>query len=157
MIDDADFKRAMSHFVSGVTIVTTEHEGVSFGMTVASFASLSLRPPLVLVCIEKNVKSHAAISESRRFGVSFLGADQADLSNRFASRIEDKFAGVAVHRGVSTGIPLIDGAIAAIECELRDELPGGDHTIFVGEVVAVESGEGSPLVYFRSGYRDLQV
>jgi len=155
MMDEADFKRAMSHFASGVTIVTTEQEGRAYGMTVASFASLSLRPPLVLVCIEKSVKSHDAIAASRKFGISILGADQGEVSNRFASRIDDKFAGVAVSPGVS-GVPLIDGALTMIECELRDQLPGGDHTIFVGEVVAVTTREGAPLVYFRSGYRNLQ-
>src|SRR5436190_15392958 len=98
-IDDASFKAAMSHFASGVTIVTTEHEGTQYGMTVASFASLSLHPPLVLVCIEKSVKTHEAIASSAKFAVNMLGAAQGDLSNRFASRVEDKFAGVAIERG----------------------------------------------------------
>src|SRR5512140_2506744 len=97
-IDDAEFKRAMSHFASGVTVVTTEHQGQSYGMTVASFASLSLRPPLVLVCIEKLVKSHDAIRVSQKFGVSILGAAQADISNRFASKSDDKFSGILTRR-----------------------------------------------------------
>ena len=156
MIDEADFKRALSHFASGVTIVTTEHGGRPYGMTVASFASLSLRPPLVLVCVEKTVKSHDAIAAAGKFAVSILGAGQADVSNRFASRVEDKFEGIAVSRG-TTGVPLINGALTTIECEIRDQLPGGDHSIFVGEVVAVTTGEGAPLVYFRSGYRNLEV
>ena len=155
MIDEADFKRAMSHFASGVTIVTTEHDGRRFGMTVASFASLSLRPPLVLVCIERSVKTHDAIADAGKFGISILGATQGDLSNRFASRVEDKFEGVEISRGAS-GVPLIAGALTTIECELREKLPGGDHTIFVGEVVAVSTAEGAPLVYFRSGYRNLE-
>ena len=155
MIDEADFKRAMSHFASGVTIVTTEHDGRRFGMTVASFASLSLRPPLVLVCIEHSVKTHDAIAAAGKFGISILGATQADVSNRFASRIEDKFEGIEVSRGAS-GVPLIAGALTTIECEVRDKLPGGDHTIFVGEVVAITTAEGAPLVYFRSGYRNLE-
>src|SRR6267143_558130 len=103
-IDEAAFKLAMSHFPSGVTVVTTEHEGRPYGMTVASFASLSLHPPLVLVCIEKTVKTHDAISSSQKFGVSILGADQADISSRFASRADDKFAGVEVSRG-ELGVP----------------------------------------------------
>src|SRR5688572_13483846 len=77
-IDDASFKLAMSHFASGVTIVTTEHEGKPYGLTVASFASLSLHPPLVLVCIEKSVKSHEALKSARKFGVSMLAESQAD-------------------------------------------------------------------------------
>ncbi len=153
-VDDAQFKMAMSHFASGVTIVTTEHEGKSYGLTVASFASLSLHPPLVIVCIEKAVKSYNAINASGKFGVSILSSEQSDLSNRFASKLDDKFAGAATTRG-ELGIPLIDGALCTIECRLRDQLPGGDHTIFVGEVVGVHAREGAPLVYFRSGYRQI--
>ena len=154
-VTDADFKLAMSHFASGVTIVTTEHEGKPFGMTVASFASLSLHPPLVLVCVEKNVKTHDAIASAARFGVSILGADQADLSNRFASRIDDKFASVDLIRG-ELGIPLIDNALTSLECYLHAQLAGGDHTIFVGEVAAIRTRAGAPLLYFRSGYREMR-
>jgi flavin reductase (DIM6/NTAB) family NADH-FMN oxidoreductase RutF len=153
-IDDAGFKLAMSHFASGVTVVTTEHDGVRYGMTVASFASLSLHPPLVLVCIENSVKSHEAIVASKKFGVSILGKEQADVSNRFASRRDDRFEGVAVRTG-ELGVPLIEGAICSLECRLHEALPGGDHTIFVGEVVDAQSIESAPLVYFRSGYREL--
>lgn len=153
-VDDAQFKMAMSHFASGVTIVTTEHDGRPYGLTVASFASLSLHPPLVLVCIENTVKSLDAIKASKKFGVSILGSEQSDVSNRFASRVDDKFAGTSTRRG-ELGVPLIDGALCSIECTLRDQLPGGDHTIFVGEVVGVQAREGAPLVYFRSGYRQI--
>jgi len=158
MIDDAQFKLAMSHFASGVTVVTTEHEGTPYGMTVASFASLSLHPPLVLICIEKAVKTHDALEAAQKFGVSILASSQADLSGRFASKkIDDKFAGVAVTRSEELGVPLLDGAICALECRLHSALPGGDHTIFVGEVVGLRatSGDEAPLVYFRSGYRQL--
>src|SRR6266566_7898522 len=85
-IDEAAFKLAMSHFASGVTVVTTEHAGRQYGMTVASFASLSLRPPLVLICIEKSVKTHEALVAAGKFGVSILSAAQGDISSRFASR-----------------------------------------------------------------------
>ncbi len=153
-IDDARFKLAMSHFASGVTIVTTENDGQRYGLTVASFASLSLHPPLVLVCIEKSVKSHDAIAAAGKFGVSILGQSQAEVSGRFASRVEDKFAGVATREG-ELGVPLIAGAICTLECRVHGQLPGGDHTIFVGEVVDVQTGDGAPLVYYRSGYRDL--
>jgi flavin reductase (DIM6/NTAB) family NADH-FMN oxidoreductase RutF len=154
-VDDAQFKLAMSHFASGVTIVTTEQEGTPYGMTVAAFSSLSLHPPLVLVCIEKSVRTHDAIAAAGKFGVSILSNTQADVSNRFASRSEDKFSGIATHRGAS-GVPLIDGAITTLECTLREHLPGGDHSVFVGEVVAIETAEGAPLVYYRSGYRELR-
>lgn len=154
-VDDAHFKLAMSHFASGVTVVTTEQEGTPYGMTVAAFSSLSLHPPLVLVCIEKSVRTHEAITAAGKFGVSILSSEQADVSNRFASRSEDKFSGVATHRGTS-GVPLIDGAITTLECTVREQLPGGDHSVFVGEVVAIETSEGTPLVYYRSGYREIR-
>lgn len=155
-IDEAAFKLAMSHFASGVTVVTTEHAGRQYGMTVASFASLSLRPPLVLICIEKSVKTHEAIVAAGKFGVSILSSAQADISSRFASRSDDKFSGVRIDRG-ELGIPLIADALTTLQCNLRDQLPGGDHTIFVGEVVEAVTREGIPLLYFRSGYREMQL
>lgn len=154
-MDEAAFKNAMSHFASGVTVVTTEHQGKPFGMTVASFASLSLHPPLVLICIEKSVKTHDAIASSGKFGVSILRSDQQDISSRFASRAEDKFTGIDVRRG-TLGLPLIAGALTTIECAVENRLPGGDHTIFIGKVVDAQTTEGNPLLYFRSGYREMR-
>lgn len=154
-VDDARFKLAMSHFASGVTVVTTEHEGRAYGMTVASFSSLSLHPPLVLVCIEKTVATHDAIASSKKFGVSILGSDQAAISSKFAMRSEDKFAGVDIFRG-PLDVPLVTGALTTIECRLHEQYSGGDHTIFVGEVVDVQTREGDPLLYFRSGYREMR-
>jgi flavin reductase (DIM6/NTAB) family NADH-FMN oxidoreductase RutF len=154
-IDDAQFKLAMAHFASGVTVVTTEYDGKPFGMTVAAFSSLSLHPPLVLVCIEKTVKTHDAIAGAGTFGVSILNSRQADISNRFASRADDKFAGTEIVRG-ELGVPLIAGAITRLECRVSETLEGGDHTIFVGEVVEANTEEGEPLVYFRSGYREIR-
>ena len=153
-IGEADFKRAMSQFASGVTVVTTEHSGALYGMTVASFASLSLSPPLVLICVGRSMQTHDAIAGSGKFGVNILSLAQQSLSNHFASKIEDKFAGVA-HRLGRSGVPLLDGALCNIECRLHSQLDGGDHSIFVGEVEHAESGEDAPLVYFRSGYREL--
>lgn len=154
-IDDAQFKLAMAHFASGVTVVTTVVNGTPYGMTVASFASLSLHPPLVIICIEKSVKSHDAIVAAKKFGVNILGQNQAEISGRFASKkIEDKFSGVAVRHG-ELGVPLLEGAITTLECRVHDQLPGGDHSIFVGEVVEAKTSEGAPLVYFSSGYHQL--
>ena len=130
-MDEAAFRFAMSHFASGVTVVTTEVEGKPFGMTVASFASLSLHPPLVLICIEKTVKTHDAIASAGKFGVSILRSDQQEVSSRFASRAEDKFAGLTIRRG-TLDLPLISGALTTLECRVTQQLPGGDHSIFVG-------------------------
>jgi flavin reductase (DIM6/NTAB) family NADH-FMN oxidoreductase RutF len=153
-IDDARFKEAMSHFATGVTIVTTEHDGTPYGLTVASFASLSLHPPLVLVCIAQKAKSHDAIRSAGHFGVSILAQGQADVSGRFASKFDDKFAGITTRRG-EHGMPLIDGAICTLECRVHSELSGGDHTIFVGEVLDSATSDGAPLVYYRSSYREI--
>lgn len=155
-IDEAAFKLALSHFASGVTVVTTEYDGRPYGMTVASFASLSLHPPLVLICIEKSVKTHDAIAGSGKFGVSILSSDQAEISSRFASRLEDKFSGIETHHG-EIGVPLISGSLTSLECNVYDLLPGGDHSIFVGEVVAAHAREGTPLLYYRSGYREMRI
>jgi flavin reductase (DIM6/NTAB) family NADH-FMN oxidoreductase RutF len=154
-IDDAHFKLALSHFASGVTIVTTEHEGRPFGMTVASFASLSLNPKLVLVCIETSVKTHEAIAAAGKFGVSILASDQTGISSKFASRSDDKFTGVDIFRG-ALDLPMITGALTTIECKVQAQLPGGDHSIFVGEVIDIQTREGDPLLYFRSGYREMR-
>jgi len=154
-IDDAHFRLAMSHFASGVTIVTTSHEGRPYGMTVASFASLSLHPPLVLVCIERSVKTHDAIAAAGKYGVSILSSAQADISTKFASRSDDKFTGVELVPG-EHDVPLIAGALTAIECRVYDRLPGGDHTIFIGEVLKIHTTDGDPLIYFRSGYREMR-
>lgn len=154
-IDDSRFKEAMSHFASGVTIVTTELDGTPYGLTVASFASLSLHPPLVMVCVARKAKSHDAIHEAGHFGVSILEQSQADVSGRFASKADDKFAGITTRRG-EHGMPLIDGAICTLECRVHSELSGGDHTIFVGEVLDSSTSDGAPLVYYRSSYREIK-
>jgi len=153
-IDEAAFRQAMGHFACGVTVVTTQMGDERNGLTVASFASLSLRPPLVLVCVEKSVKSHDAIAAAGKFAVNILAENQTDVSNRFATKAEDKFADLPLHSG-ELGLPLIDGALANIECRLTNTLAGGDHSIFVGEVVHAEMREGEPLLYFRSGYRKI--
>jgi flavin reductase (DIM6/NTAB) family NADH-FMN oxidoreductase RutF len=154
-IDEFRFRQALGHFASGVTVVTTAHEGHLYGMTVSSFASLSLKPPLVLICVETILGTHIAIAESGQFAVNILEKKQEHLSRRFATRENDKFIGVAWHSG-RFGLPVLEGALAVIECQLRDTLPGGDHTIFVGEVMDAEISQGSPLLYYRRGYHELQ-
>ncbi len=147
-----DFKQAMRRFVSGVTVVTTAADGVKTGITVSAFSSLSLDPPLVLICIDKNAAAHDVIQRAGKFAVNILGADQESVSNRFASREEDKFGGVTWHEGTS-GLPVLDGSLANVECELHESLTGGDHTIFVGRVVATNVADGGPLLYGLGGYQ----
>lgn len=150
-IDPTDFRYVLGHFASGVTVTTMQVDGHNHGLTVSSFTSLSLDPPLILVCIDKRYPSHALLQQAESFAVNILAEDGEHLSRHFASRTEDKFAGIAYHSGV-TGAPLLDEALATLECRLHDVLPGGDHSIFVGEVLAMNTNEGKPLLYYRSGY-----
>ncbi len=153
--DPRAFRRALGNFATGVTVVTAaDASGRKVGVTANSFNSVSLDPPLVLVCIEKSVKTHEAIRAAGRFGVSILASTQADVSGKFASKAEDKFSGVGIRRG-ENGLPLIDGAICTLECRVHEQFPGGDHSIFVGEVLdAQTASDGAPLVYYRSAYRE---
>lgn len=144
----------MSHFASGVTVVTTADAGYLAGITVSSFASLSLEPTLVLICIDKRASSHAAIASSGMFAVNILAEDQAHLSQRFAAPNVEKFVPGSFTLS-ERGLPLLTGTLAAIECRVVNVLPGGDHTIFIGEVVAAQVGQGRPLLYYRSQYRQL--
>lgn len=151
-IDEAGFRKAMGCFATGVTVVTTEHEGERIGITVSAFCSLSLNPPLVLVCIEKSSRAHDLIAKAERFSVNILHEGQQDVSARFASRTENRFQDVSVRNG-RLKVPLLEDALAAIECRLHASLPGGDHTIYIGEVVSAGIGDLRPLLYFRSEYR----
>lgn len=153
-IDEYRFRQALGHFATGVAVVTAEYQGVLYGMTVSSFTSLSLKPPLILICVDKTVNTHLAISESGRFAANVLERKQEHLSRRFATHEEDKFVGVAWHIG-QFGLPVLEGVLAVIECRICDTFPGGDHSIFVGEVMDAEISQGSPLLYYRRGYHEL--
>jgi flavin reductase (DIM6/NTAB) family NADH-FMN oxidoreductase RutF len=154
MIDDARFRQAMGCFASGVTVVTTAHAGRLTGITVSSFCSLSLTPPLVLICIDKAAASHDAIAGAGAFVVNVLAEGQEYLSRRFATHDEHKFL-AGTYTLSPTGLPLLNGVLAQIDCTLDSALPGGDHTIFTGLVTAAHVQEGRPLLYYRSGYHQL--
>jgi len=151
-VSEADFRNALSRFPSGVTVVTTKDAlGRDHGITVSAFCSVSLVPPMVLICIEKSTASHDSFSESGVFVVNILDETQQDLSKRFAAPAEDKFRDVEFRPGLA-GVPLLINALASIECRLKHAYDGGDHTIFVGLVENVTIGEGDPLVYFHHDY-----
>jgi flavin reductase (DIM6/NTAB) family NADH-FMN oxidoreductase RutF len=150
-----EFRRALGQFASGVTVVTSKGGGDKpQGITVSAFASVSLEPPLVLVSIDKRASMHDSLAEGTYFAVNILTEDQELVSRRFASKEEDRFEGIGFTYGV-TGSPLLTGALANIECRVVHAYPGGDHTIFVGEVEATGVTEGKPLAYFRGGYSQL--
>ena len=151
-----DFKACMSNFASGVTVVTTvDQGGKPWGLTVSAFSSLSLDPPLCLVCIDRRAGSLETFRTSRRFAVNILSDKQEDISNRFASRSKDKFADTDWQPGPVLGCPVFADVLTWTECEVTEILPGGDHDIFVGQLVRVEAGEGQPLLYFNGTYGDV--
>jgi 3-hydroxy-9,10-secoandrosta-1,3,5(10)-triene-9,17-dione monooxygenase reductase component len=152
-VEPGQFRTVLSHFATGVVVITgRDEDGRPVGMTAQSFMSLSLDPPLILVCPSRTSTSWPRIS-GRRFGVSVLAADQCDVSGAFARSGGDKFADVEWHPGPN-GMPLIAGAIAHIECDLESVHPGGDHHIAIGRVrtLAAADTEPVPLIFFRSHY-----
>ena len=155
--DSDTFRRVMGHFVTGVTVVTTILDGRLKGFTANAFSSVSADPPKVLVCVNRQGRTHPLISQAGKFCVNLLTVDQEDLARAFASRAEgDPFA-VVPYRPAGTGAPIIVGALAYLDCLLAEEYTAGTHTIFVGEVVDCDATEGSPLGYFDGAYRDFGV
>ncbi len=152
------FRRTLRHWASGVSIVTTRRDGGLLGITVSSFASLSLDPPLVLICIDHKARSHAAIADQRAFGVNILRDDQQALSDLAAGRSGERGAwleGVAHTRAV-TGAPLLEDCLAWLDCALVAQHEGGDHTIYIGRVEGANASEGEPLLYHVGVYRRLR-
>ena len=155
MVTSDDFRRACGRFATGVTIATVlDAEALPHGLTVSSFTSVSLVPPLISICLGHAVTVIDAFRESKYFGINVLAADQEPLSDRFARKGEDRFNGLEWYRG-ETGVPLLPGVLAAIECEQRHRFTAGDHDVFVGEMLNARVAEGEPLIYFASRYRSL--
>ena len=155
MLAPDDFRRVLSQFATGVTILTTtDGDGRPTGLTASAFCSVSLDPPLVLVCVDHKSQSYPALRDSQRFAVNVLTTEQEAASRRFASTRLDKFDAVAFTLG-ELGVPLIDGALAQLECVTVSAYVEGDHTIFVGRVERARVGAGEPLLYFRGRYERL--
>jgi flavin reductase (DIM6/NTAB) family NADH-FMN oxidoreductase RutF len=154
-VNKDEFRAALSRFISGVTVVTAiGKNNQPVGITVSAFSSLSLEPPLVLACIDKRASLHDHLTEGIYFAVNILAEDQQAISRLFASKDEDRFDGARYRWGVS-GAPLLDGALASLECRVVHAYPGGDHTIIVGEVESTCIAERKPLAYYRGGYAHL--
>jgi flavin reductase (DIM6/NTAB) family NADH-FMN oxidoreductase RutF len=151
-----EFKAGLSLWGSGVTIVTSRAGDEIHGMTVSAFSSVSLDPPLVLVCADKSSNTLAVIEKGRCFAANVLASHQQDLSNRFASKKDEfrRFEGVETADG-ATGAPLIAGCLANIDCRVVAAHDAGDHVIYVGEVVEIREDSGDPLIHFQGRYRAL--
>ena len=152
-IEPRDFRHALSCFASGVCVITTHNpEGEELGVTISSFCSVSLEPPLVLFCLGKSTRNIGVYAESNVFVVNVLAADQIDISEKFASQCQDKFQDVPYEKG-KNGCPILPGCVATLECTLVNKYDGGDHFIFVGQVTFLYTSEsGSPLLRYRGTY-----
>ena len=157
-IDAARYRQIIGHFASGVTVITTSHDGWLHGMTANAVTSVSLNPLLVLVCVDKTAHAHEQLIEAGRFGVNILAEEQEEASRLFAATAEPEqgqLRGAAYHLGAH-GTPVIEGCLAYLECQVVERCAGGDHTVFIGQVLAGEVlHEALPLVFYRGGYRRL--
>jgi flavin reductase (DIM6/NTAB) family NADH-FMN oxidoreductase RutF len=154
-LTQTEFRSALRSFAAGVTVVTTrDHEGRPSGLTASAFTSVSLDPPLVLVCVDHAATAHPDFRARGWFAVNVLRREQETLSRRFAVSGGDKFREVPYHEGKS-GLPLLDGALATLECRIVEAHEAGDHTIFIGEVEVASIAGGRPLVYFHGAYHGL--
>jgi flavin reductase len=153
-VTQAEFRKAMGCFATGVTVLTMNHEGEVLGMTANAFASVSLEPLLVLVCVDRRARTHAHLHAKKRFGVNVLAENQRALSEYYAREIaaEGNPSGARFDH-TQHGTPVLHGALAYLECRLESTQDAGDHTIFLAEVEDVVVREGDPLLYFRSQYR----
>ncbi|MFL5489062.1 MAG: flavin reductase family protein [Gemmatimonadaceae bacterium] len=155
-VNPDEFRAVLGRFPSGVTVVTTRGpDGVDQGLTVSAFCSVSLEPPLVLICIEKTASSHDALTTAPGFVVNVLSARQEQVARRFAILEIDRFTGIGFTRS-QNGYAILDDVLAVIECSRVSMTDGGDHTIILGEVEASRAESGTPLLYYRGGYAELE-
>lgn len=156
LLDGREFRRCCGQFATGVAVACVlGMEGEPHGLTVNSFSSVSLDPPLILICIGHDSGILELFRQSRRFGLSFLRAEQRDLSNQFATRGLNRFEGVAWHMGDS-GVPVLDATLADMECEVEQAVQAGDHDVMIARVVKASVHGGHPLLYFNSAYASIR-
>jgi flavin reductase (DIM6/NTAB) family NADH-FMN oxidoreductase RutF len=146
------FRDVIGRFATGVAVITAQVDGVDYGMTASAVASLSMEPPMLLVCLNRASVTHGVIERAGAFGVNVLRVDQGEVARRFAGTDRaGKFADLAVHHG-PLDTPLLDGALARIECAVSETVTGGTHTVFLGTVRHAEASDGEPLAYFRGRF-----
>lgn len=153
-VDHLDYRSVIGHFATGVAVITATGPDGAVGMTTNALTSLSLHPLLLLVCFDKTARTLPIVRASGRFGINILRAHHHELSGVFASKLTGERKFDAVEYTTDHGVPLLVDALAWLVCDLREVLPGGDHTIGIGEVVAMDHDEGSdaPLVWYRGHY-----
>lgn len=155
--DPAAFRAVMRRHPSGVTVVTSLREGEPRGITLSAFASVSVNPPMLLICVNREARSYLYISSSRIFCVNLLGTTQRELAERFSGRIkEHQFDDIAWATDV-TGAPVLAGTIGHFDCAVEAEHHAGSHSIFIGRVLACATREGAPLGYYEGEFRDFHL
>ena len=160
-LDPKEFRNTLGKFATGVTVVTADNSEVRRGMTANAFSSVSLEPPLVLVCVDNNAEFLKVIREAKKFAVNFLSEEQKSASDWFAGKgrdAEDQFADIPFEAG-ENGAPLLTGTLASLECETHEELPGGDHVIVIGRVtkITAEDTMRPPLLFYGGAYRKMDM
>jgi len=146
-------RQIMGMFATGVTVIGMKDGDSTWGMTANAVTSVSLDPPLVLVCVDKSTQTHPKLTEAKSFSVNILTAAQEEISNRFAFKGPKDFSGLDT-KTAETGAPILLDTLGWVDCKLAEVLPGGDHDIFVGEIIAGELGDtdASPLTYYQGKY-----
>jgi flavin reductase (DIM6/NTAB) family NADH-FMN oxidoreductase RutF len=151
------FRTACGRFATGVAVAgAIDVNGVPHGLTVSSFSSVSLDPPLISICLGHAIAAIDVFRQSRHFGLSILRENQRPISERFATRIDDRFESIAWRRG-ETGVPLLDGVLATMECKIWHRAAAGDHDIFIGEMLRASVHDGAPLIHFTGDYGRLAI
>ena len=151
LVDETVFRDVAGHFATGVTVITTANAGLPAGTTASAVASLSMDPPMMLVCLNRSSATHDQIAASGVFGVNILAQDQGQTASAFARKGTDKFAGIS-WSAAPNGVPLIDGSLATIACRVVETTAGGTHTVFLGEVIDAAAFPGEPLTYYRGTF-----
>lgn len=154
-LEQGVFRDVIGRFTSGVTIITTAADGTDRGTTASAVSSLSMEPPMLLICLNRTSDTRGAVLASGMFGVNILAEDQGEIASQFARKGPDKFQGVSVLRG-QTGVPLIGGALAHLECEVSESVNGGTHTVFLAHVRHADATDATPLTYFRGRFGRLE-
>ena len=155
VVEQQVFRDVIGRFASGVTVITTTAGGVAFGTTASAVSSLSMEPPMLLVCLNKSSETGRAVAEAGVFGVNILAEGQEELAYKFARKGGSKFEGVAVTAG-QTGVPLLTDGLANLECQVSESVTGGTHTVLLARVAVAEGRDGAPLTYFRGRFGRLE-
>src|SRR5207253_6656332 len=154
-IDPSELRTVMGCFATGVTVITTrDQSGTPYGLTANAVTSLSLTPPLLLICVDRMAETYPHFFDSKIFALNILAEDQEAVSRRFATTGGDKFAGLEFRRG-RLGTPILAGTLGHVECRIIDTLEGGEHVLHIGELGQAGACEGRPLVFFGGKYRHL--